>query len=92
MEYTPDEATVIRDGKTGRVHANELVPGDIIRVSVGDKVPADCRVLQITSSSFTIDQAVLTGESVSVSKTTNTVNDPKAVKQDMINILFSVSF
>ena len=66
MEYTPDEATVIRDGITGRVHSNELVPGDIVRVAVGDKIPADCRVVSITSASFTIDQAVLTGESVSI--------------------------
>lgn len=89
MEYSPEEATVIREGKTARVHANELVPGDIIRVSVGDKIPADCRVLSITSASFTLDQAILTGESVSVSKTTEPVNESKAVKQDMINILFS---
>ncbi|CAD6570572.1 MAG: hypothetical protein CYPHOPRED_004004 [Cyphobasidiales sp. Tagirdzhanova-0007] len=89
MEYTPDEATVIRDGITGRVHSNELVPGDIVRVAVGDKIPADCRVVSITSASFTIDQAVLTGESVSVSKNTNAIDDPKAVKQDMVNMLFS---
>ena len=89
MEYTPDEATVIRSGKTGRVHAGELVPGDIVRVSVGDKIPADCRILSITSASFTIDQAILTGESVSVSKRTETVNDSQAVKQDMLNMLFS---
>ena len=89
MEYTPDEATVTRNGKTGRVHAGELVPGDVIRVAVGDKIPADCRVLEIASSSFTIDQAILTGESVSVSKSTAAVNDERAVKQDMINTLFS---
>lgn len=89
MEYTPDEATVIRDGKTGRVNSGELVPGDIIRVAVGDKIPADCRVLEVASASFTIDQAVLTGESISVSKNTDVVSDAKAVKQDMINTLFS---
>lgn len=89
MEYTPDEATVLRNGKTGRIHANELVPGDIIRVVVGDKIPADCRVLHITSSSFTVDQAILTGESVSVSKSTAPIHDKQAVKQDMVNMLFS---
>lgn len=89
MEYTPDEATVLRNGKTGRIHANELVPGDIIRVVVGDKIPADCRTLHITSSSFTVDQAILTGESVSVSKSTAPIHDKQAVKQDMVNMLFS---
>ena len=90
-EYSPDEATVIRNGQTGRVHASELVPGDIISVAVGDKVPADCRLLSISSSSFRVDQAILTGESVSVNKNVDNVPDLKAVKQDMTNMLFSVS-
>jgi Ca2+ transporting ATPase len=90
MEYSPDEAKVLREGNTTRVHATELVPGDIVIVATGDKIPADCRVISISSASFTIDQALLTGESISVSKTVDTVPDEKAVKQDMINMLFSV--
>ncbi|PLW19648.1 hypothetical protein PCANC_08955 [Puccinia coronata f. sp. avenae] len=89
MDYAPDEATVTRFGKTFKVHASDLVPGDVITVSVGDKVPADARVISISSASFTVDQAVLTGESHSVTKSTETVNLPGAVKQDMVNILFS---
>ncbi|KAF5330617.1 hypothetical protein D9619_006003 [Psilocybe cf. subviscida] len=88
-EYSPDEAKVIRSGQVTRIHASELVPGDIISVAVGDKIPADCRLLSISSSSFRIDQAILTGESVSVHKSTDLVSDPRAVKQDMTNILFS---
>ncbi|THH05080.1 hypothetical protein EW145_g5060 [Phellinidium pouzarii] len=88
-EYSPDEATVIRSGQIGRVHASELVPGDIISVAVGDKVPADCRLLSISSSSFRVDQAILTGESVSVNKYVDAVPDLQAVKQDMTNMLFS---
>lgn len=91
MKYSPDEAKVIRDGRATKVHASELVPGDIITVSVGDKIPADARVISITSASFTIDQALLTGESQSVSKMVESVKDKGAVKQDMINMLFSVS-
>jgi P-type Ca2+ transporter type 2A len=75
-----------------RVHATELVPGDIISVAVGDKIPADCRLLSVSSSSFRVDQAILTGESISVNKSIHVVPDPKAVKQDMTNMLFSVSF
>ena len=90
MEYSPDEAKVIRDGRALKVHASEVVPGDLISVAVGDKIPADARVVSISSASFTIDQALLTGESQSVSKNTVTVKDEKAVKQDMINMLFSV--
>ncbi|KAF9357263.1 hypothetical protein BGX26_004006 [Mortierella sp. AD094] len=88
-EYSPHEAKVLRNGSMGKVYASDIVPGDIIEVAVGDKIPADCRVLEITSSNFRIDQALLTGESVSVNKITDIVNDSRAVKQDQINMLFS---
>lgn len=90
-EYSPDEAKVLRAGQLTRIHASQLVPGDIISVSVGDKIPADCRLMSVSSSSFRMDQAILTGESASVHKSIDVVHDPKAVKQDMTNILFSVS-
>jgi Ca2+ transporting ATPase len=88
-QYTPDEAKVLRNGHWQKVDAAELVPGDLISVVVGDKIPADCRLTEISSSSFRVDQSILTGESVSVSKDTGPISDPKAVKQDMTNILFS---
>ncbi|THG98591.1 hypothetical protein EW026_g3628 [Hermanssonia centrifuga] len=88
-EYSPDEAKVYRNGQVARIHASELVPGDIVSVAVGDKIPADCRLLSISSSSFRVDQAILTGESVSAHKSVGVVADPRAVKQDMINMLFS---
>ncbi|KAJ7489883.1 hypothetical protein B0H11DRAFT_2010823 [Mycena galericulata] len=88
-EYSPDEAKVIRSSQLARIHASELVPGDIIAVAVGDRIPADCRLLSVTSSSFRIDQALLTGESISVNKWVDIVPDLKAVKQDMTNMLFS---
>ena len=58
-------------------------------IAVGDRIPADCRVLSIQSNSFAIDQAILTGESQSVSKDCKAVKDEQAVKQDQINMLFS---
>lgn len=88
-EYSPDEAKVLRNGHILKVHASELVPGDIVAVAVGDKVPADCRILSISSSSFRVDQAILTGESMSVAKSVDTVPDFKAVNQDQTNMLFS---
>lgn len=87
-EYSPDEAKVIRSSQLARIHASELVPGDIISVAVGDKIPADCRLVSISSSSFRIDQAILTGESTSVHKSVDVVSGEKVVKQDMTNILF----
>jgi Ca2+ transporting ATPase len=89
QEYSANEATVVRDGKTQRVKAEDLVPGDVVRVSVGDRVPADCRLIAVHSNSFRVDQAILTGESESVGKDTRAIHDKQAVKQDQTNILFS---
>ncbi|KAJ1654916.1 hypothetical protein IWQ61_005237 [Dispira simplex] len=88
-EYSPDEAKVVRSGELQRINAEELVPGDIVDVAVGDKIPADCRLVEIYSSSLRVDQAILTGESASVHKDTATVPDSHAVKQDQVNMLFS---
>ena len=89
QEYSANEAKVIRDGQISKIRAEELVPGDIISIAVGDRIPADCRLLAIQSNSFNVDQAILTGESESVGKDTDAVTDSRAVKQDQINILFS---
>lgn len=80
---------MVRNGALKRIKADELVPGDIISVAVGDRIPADCRVLSIQSNSFRVDQAILTGESESVGKDTKALQDSKAVKQDQVNMLFS---
>ncbi len=88
-EYSPDTANVIRGGATEKIRSEDLVPGDILILTVGDKIPADCRLIAINSSSFRVDQAILTGESISVNKTLEPVRDADAVKQDQINILFS---
>lgn len=57
----PENASVIRDGLTVPVGASEIVPGDIIRIKSGDKIPADCRV--ISNQSLKVDQSMITGES-----------------------------
>ncbi|KAK4701052.1 P-type Ca2+ transporter type 2A, partial [Phenoliferia sp. Uapishka_3] len=91
MKYSPDSAKVTRNGAPLRIPASEVVPGDIITVAVGDKIAADARIFEVLSASFTVDQALLTGESQSVSKGTSVVSDKggEAVKQDMVNMLFS---
>ncbi|MED6110074.1 Calcium-transporting ATPase 4, endoplasmic reticulum-type [Stylosanthes scabra] len=68
-EIQSEHATVIRDGK--KVHnlpARELVPGDIVELKVGDKVPADMRVAELVSSTLRLEQGSLTGESEAVNK------------------------
>lgn len=69
-----EHATVIRDGKKfSSLPAKELVPGDIVELRVGDKVPADMRVLSLISSTLRVEQGSLTGESEAVSKTVKAV-------------------
>ncbi|KAF2134135.1 calcium ATPase [Dothidotthia symphoricarpi CBS 119687] len=89
QEYSANEAKVVRDGHITRIKAEDLVPGDIVSVTIGDRIPADCRILSIQSNSFNIDQSILTGESESVSKDTRAIKDANAVKQDQVNMLFS---
>ena len=61
---------LLRDSKWTETDAKQLVPGDIIQIKVGDKVPADCRLIYMNSISLKIEEAPLTGESVSVEKMT----------------------
>ncbi|MDA1169157.1 MAG: HAD-IC family P-type ATPase [bacterium] len=66
--YLKQRARVIRDGHEKEIDAEELVPGDIIRLAQGDRAPADARVMFIND--FQVDEAILTGESLPVSKST----------------------
>uniref|UniRef100_H2ZLD4 Calcium-transporting ATPase n=1 Tax=Ciona savignyi TaxID=51511 RepID=H2ZLD4_CIOSA len=90
-EYEPEMGKVVRQDRAAvqRILAKNIVPGDIVEVSVGDKVPADIRLIAIHSTTLRVDQAILTGESVSVIKHTDAVPDPRAVNQDKKNLLFS---
>ncbi|XP_015245317.1 PREDICTED: sarcoplasmic/endoplasmic reticulum calcium ATPase 1 isoform X2 [Cyprinodon variegatus] len=90
-EYEPEMGKVYRSDRKSvqRIKAREIVPGDIVEVSVGDKVPADIRIISIKSTTLRVDQSILTGESVSVIKHTDAVPDPRAVNQDKKNMLFS---
>ncbi|KAF7238762.1 Sarcoplasmic/endoplasmic reticulum calcium ATPase 1 [Varanus komodoensis] len=92
-EYEPEMGKVYRSDRKSvqRIKARDMVPGDIAEVAVGDKVPADIRIISIKSTTLRVDQSILTGESVSVIKHTEPVPDPRAVNQDKKNMLFSVS-
>ncbi|KAI6109765.1 hypothetical protein F5141DRAFT_1116606 [Pisolithus sp. B1] len=67
----------------------EYSPDEAKVLRSGQLSPADCRILSISSKNFRVDQAILTGESVSVNKSFDVVEDDKAVKQDMTNMLFA---
>ena len=80
------EATVLRDGKRLRIPAAELVPGDIVLLQAGDKVPADMRLIH--SRDLQIDESALTGESVPVEKAPDTL-DHDTVLADRRNMAYS---
>lgn len=80
------EATVLRDGKRRILPAEALVPGDIVQLVSGDKVPADLRLL--SSKNLRIEEAALTGESTAVEKSPAAV-DMHAVLGDRYCMAYS---
>ena len=87
--FIKSESVVIRDGKKLFVDDSELVPGDIILLLEGERVPADARIIE--STNLKIDEAVLTGESKPVKK----VEDPlkeKAQIHDQNNMAFKGTY
>lgn len=80
---TLTEARVIRAGETRNVPSTELVPGDIVLLQSGDKVPADLRLLR--SRDLQIDESALTGESVPVEKRASELklDSPLAERRNM---------
>lgn len=90
----PDEARALRNGEMQTIPARFLVPGDIVELRVGDKVPADMRLMTIFSSTLRVDQAQLTGESESVEKHTEplpTEEPTSYVIQNKTNMLFATT-
>lgn len=79
------KARVIRHGKEINIPASELVPGDIIVLEQGDKVPADARLIEAIN--LKVDESALTGESISVSKHTEAISK-KVVVAERKNIVF----
>ena len=77
IEMVPDFATVVRNGTRLTVPVAELVPGDIVQLASGDKVPADLRLLDVRN--LQVEEAALTGESVPVAKSAAPVEAESAI-------------
>ncbi len=75
-DLSSPRALVIRDGKQKRIPGREVVRGDILILSEGDRVPADAVVL--SSLHLTSDESLLTGESLPVKKTANLIDSPSS--------------
>jgi Ca2+-transporting ATPase len=80
-------AHVLRDGHEATIPAREVVPGDVVILRAGDRVPADCRVIQ--SVNLAIDEAALTGESEPVRKITDDFADPRLSLGDRRNMAYA---
>ena len=80
------ETRVIRQGSEKSIPPFEIVPGDIVKLDQGDRIPADARI--INSSNLTTNEASLTGESVPVAKDEDSTIAPDVSLTDMRNMVF----
>jgi Ca2+-transporting ATPase len=85
-KLTTPKARVIREGKETQIPAREIVPGDIILLEAGDRIPADGRLLEAINLS--IDESVLTGESNPVNKSAEVILSDSSIA-DMKNMVFT---
>ncbi|MEO5635250.1 MAG: HAD-IC family P-type ATPase, partial [Candidatus Paceibacterota bacterium] len=84
--YIKDRSHVIRNKKEMEIESSLLVPGDIIKLSYGSRIPADCRV--ISSNDLKTDEAILTGESLPQGKTSDAIKESSLVA-DRTNMVYA---
>jgi magnesium-transporting ATPase (P-type) len=83
------QATVIRAGRQINIPAEQLVPGDMVAINSGDRIPADLRL--VNSRNLHLDESALTGESLPVSKHAESIKN-KVEIADQNNMIFSGTF
>jgi Ca2+-transporting ATPase len=84
--FVATRAVVVRGGGEVVVPDRELVPGDVIILKDGDRVPADARLIELTS--LLVDEAALTGESEAVAKQLKPLARPTALPAERLNMVF----
>jgi magnesium-transporting ATPase (P-type) len=89
MNLLSQEAVILRDGRKQVVPAEQVVPGDVVYVQSGDRVPADARLFQLRE--LRIDESMLTGESMAVEKSQGQVR-VDAPPGDRRNMIFSGTY
>ncbi len=80
-------ATVIRDGSEQEIPAREIVPGDVLLLAMGDKVPADGRLIEVVN--LQVDEAALTGESTPTEKVLPAIDNGTLALGDRLNMVYS---
>jgi P-type Ca2+ transporter type 2C len=88
-KYIKTESVVIRNGGKEIVADRDIVVGDIIILQEGERVPADARIIE--SNNMQVDEAVLTGESVAVTKNSNVISK-EVMLGDRINMVFKGTY
>jgi P-type E1-E2 ATPase len=68
----------LRNGDWAQIDAKELVPGDIVEVKQGDRIPADLRMVELKTITLKTDQAILTGETNPINKIVEPINKDEA--------------
>jgi Ca2+-transporting ATPase len=92
-QMTAPTATVMRDGEEVRIPARDLVPGDVILLSTGDRIPADARLIEAIN--LQVEESALTGESVPVEKHVHPLgydNLPLGDRRNMVYAGTSVTY
>jgi Ca2+-transporting ATPase len=85
-ELDVPRATVIRDGQLHLIEAQSLVPGDVVELTAGRRVPADARL--ISETDLRVVEAELTGESLPISKQADTILEDDTQLADRVNMLY----
>ena len=87
LSYEVPTAKVVRGGRVEETAADQLVPGDVIALEEGDRVPADARLLEAVE--LRTNEAPLTGESLPVDKSSPAVPEPEALLAERTSMLYS---
>ncbi len=85
-KLTAPHCKVVRDGEWQKIPAHALVPGDLVILEAGDRVPADGRL--VSANSLSVDESTLTGESVPTSKHSEPLSSPNLTPADQKNMVF----
>ena len=86
-KLTVPDALVLRNGRQAKIKSYQLVPGDIVLLESGDRVPADCRLFELTD--MKVQESILTGESEPVEKNSQIIEQDKVSLGDRINMAYT---
>jgi potassium/sodium efflux P-type ATPase len=87
QKMSAPRATVMREGRQTEIQAVNLVPGDVVLLTSGDRVAADVRMMEVQE--LEADESALTGESLAVRKTVTELDEPSLVAGDQTNMAFA---